>query len=61
MDEKEIVTKLCKLCTEVNEKVFHFGHPTDCFCQERKLSAGSFSPEILNFIITAVKEKMPKE
>lgn len=65
MDKKEIVKRLCNLCSEVGSGVFESQLAHDCFCGENDLSSASkhfsFNPAIIEFIEEKVREHIPND
>lgn len=62
MTKDEVIQRLCRLCTNTNNKVFKFKFATDCICGENQLKLGGFQfdTEVLNFIEAAVEEKIAR-
>lgn len=54
----------CMLQGVVNERVFGFSHASDCFCpsnvSENALTFWSSDPEVYQFIVDAVEEKIAR-
>jgi hypothetical protein len=64
MTKKEIITEFCALATMVGDSVFNSDIPHDCFCSESNVvpDAGfQFSKKVLEFIETAIIEKIERE
>lgn len=58
--EQEIISTLCALCSDVGRKVFDHQEAHDCFCTVTQTNF-QFSQKILDYIRTAVEEKMSRE
>jgi len=63
MNKQEVIEEFCKLSALVGEDIFKNQEAFDCFCGENQLSGFSynFSAKIMDFIQTAVKEKIGRE
>ena len=75
MTEKDVLIRLCRLCTKVAALYFRSDHAADCFCGQstpardvaRALFASvgmggyRFDEAVLRFIEEAVKEKMSRK
>ena len=59
MTREEVIKRFCALSTKVMEKQFNYLIPADCFCGE-KAFGGAFDSEIVEFIESAVEEKLAK-
>lgn len=61
MKREEVLKALCLIVAEVGRKKFECAHPFDCLCESAQLPFESVHPEILDFIRTAVNEKLSQE
>ena len=59
MKKRETITEFCKLSQQVMEEVFKCQFSADCFCDNAECD--SFSPEVMAYIQTAVKEKIKED
>ena len=59
MKQSEVIKALCSLCTEVNNEVFNWEHPSDCICGQEGENF-QFSPLILGFIQSAVRVEIER-
>jgi len=62
-DRKKVIAVLCDICTDINDKVFEYSGPSDCFCGKNPVIEDSFfqfDESIINFIKDAVNEKIEK-
>lgn len=64
MEKEQVIERFCKLAGKVNEKVFNWQIPSDCFCNAKKectpLGNFAFSIEVLEFIESAVEKEIEK-
>ena len=63
MTKKELIVRLCQLCTSVGEYYNH-KFATDCFCPDGIMIGNksfNFDEVPIKFIEAAVKEKMERE
>ncbi len=61
MKKREVITEFCKLSKDVMVKVFGGQFAADCFCGEALNECDAFSPEVMAYIQTAVREKIEKD
>lgn len=64
MKKQEVLEELCSLANKVNRNQFNFTHAADCLCGMNPLShepTFNFSREVMEFIKTAVNEKLEKQ
>jgi len=58
----QVQIQMCALTSTVAEKVFKCRKASDCFCGETVSKSGyAFDPEVLEFIKTAVEEKIDRD
>lgn len=60
MTKNEVIAKLCELCTKVGNEHFKHEISYDCFCDEN-MTSFQFDEKIIEFIETAVEEKINEE
>jgi len=57
---EEIIMRLCTICALVRSEMFP-KEPADCFCHMRKNASFYFSPDVIEFVEDAVREKIERE
>jgi hypothetical protein len=60
MKKNDSIKELCRLVTEVGERVFNSTIAHDCFCGENEYTSGIVHPDIIEYIKQAVYDKMLK-
>lgn len=61
MKSKELIERLCSLCTNVASRRFKNEFIADCFCGQGPLPFAGLDEKILIFIEEAVEQKMKEE
>ena len=61
MSPRNVTAVLCRLVSDVNKEIYNYVHATDCFCRPRQDGAYIHDPEVLEWIIEAVEQRMERE
>ena len=60
LTKEQVIEELCSLATKVGREKFNHAIPHDCFCGDNGFSKNDFQfdPEVLDFIIKCVENKL---
>ena len=61
MSPRNVTAVLCRLVSDVNKEIYNYAYATDCFCRPRQDGAYIHDPEVLEWIIEAVEQRMERE
>ena len=60
MNKQQVIERLCKLASKVNEEVYGWSIASDCLCKESADENFRFDEEVIAFIEQSVMESIVK-